>query len=396
MKILFLTISNPDNKAGLFYSTNDRIRFSSKYINEFKIININFYDGWILKLLKILLGMKPRRKHQDSFTYDGLKYNNFWIKRNVFSAATPWGKFDKFRIIKSICNENYISGNTISYLTKEAVKYDIIMAHYGYPTARIAMKVSQIAKIPYCATYHGSDINIFPFKNKIFKLHIKEVLYYSSMNFMVSKSLYEKVTLNFGKFNMCISPNGISENLIVDRKLNKSKKITLVFIGALNYVKRADKFAEIIKNISLRCNKKLSFLIIGDGEFKEIINENLNKSQIDFKMVGAIKRNEVIKYLSYVDYLLLPSRSEGLPLVLLEAIANKVIPITSNVGGIKEILNDDFLVDETEKFVDAFSKKVIDLVNNPKLPKLNLEKYFWSEIMKKEIDMLKNIINEKR
>lgn len=394
MKILFLTISNPDNKAGLFHSTHDRIRFSSKYINEFKIININFYDGWILKLLKILMGMKTRRKHEDSFTYDGLKYNNFWIKRNVFSAATPWGKLDKFRIIKSICNENYISGNTISYLTREAFKYDIIMAHYGYPTARVAMKVSQLTKVPYCVTYHGSDINIFPFINKIYKLHTKEVLKYSSMNFMVSKSLLEKVYKNFGKVNICNSPNGISKELVVDEKFKETNEITLGFIGALNYVKRADKFVEIIKKISSKTQKKITFLIIGDGNYKKLIYDDLKETNINYQLIGAIKRNDVFKYLNKINYLLLPSRSEGLPLILLESLANKVIPIACNVGGIKEVLDDYFMVNESENFINEFSNKVVDVINNSKLPKKSLDKYFWSTLMKKEIGILENLIDE--
>lgn len=394
MKILFLTFSDTHSKGGLFYSTHDRIKFSSHLVDDFKIINIKFYDNWFLKIVRSFFGKSVKYKTEDSFIHDKFMYKNFWIKRKLFNSTTSWGKFEKFRKFKILCNENNINEKLISKLHDEAVNFDIIMAHYGFPNGRIAMKLSKVTNLPFCITFHGSDINIHPFINNIFYSQTREVLVNSSMNFFVSSNLCNKAISTFNIKNFCVSPNGISNNHILNSKPFKRKTISICFIGSLNHVKRADKLADIINKVNLSSNKKLKFLIIGEGEFRESINFSLSSKNIDFEMIGAISREKVIEHLANMDYLLLPSRNEGLPLVILEAIVNKVIPIASNVGGISEILDHNFTVNESDDFVNQFSNKVVALIDDPKLPELNLKKFLWSEIMMSEIINLKNIHRE--
>ena len=58
MKCLFLTFSFPLNKAGLFYSTHNRIIHTIPFLSKYKIYNIQFYDSWLLIILKSIIRIK--------------------------------------------------------------------------------------------------------------------------------------------------------------------------------------------------------------------------------------------------------------------------------------------------------------------------------------------------
>ena len=50
---MFITYSNPDSKAGLFLSSHQRIKNSIVLLDGYTIMNIQFYDNWFFKKIKI-------------------------------------------------------------------------------------------------------------------------------------------------------------------------------------------------------------------------------------------------------------------------------------------------------------------------------------------------------
>lgn len=391
MKSLYITFNNSEHKAGLFYSTHQRIKNAIPLLEDYKIVNIQFYDNWFLSILKIILGFKPRKREQDSFYFDGLTYSNFWIKRSVFSAATPWDKFDKWRNSKFLCSERYISQKKLNTVIELSKNFDNIHAHWGYPNGRIAMYIGKITQKPYFVTFHGSDLNVISQKNKILKKSIAETIQNAAMNILVSQALWNKMQEITPVFNAFISPNGIPEDIINIKKIKPQNEYGIIFIGNLNEDKRADKLAEIINSITTKASDKLKFTIIGTGKFENLLKSQLSQSNCKIEFLGHLPNTFVIENLAKASMLILPSRREGLPLVILEAIAVNVIPVASNVGGIAEILEKDFLVDVTASFVNDFANKVVQLINNPKFPTLKIEEYAWKHIIEKEIKIIEKI-----
>lgn len=395
MKGLYIVYYHPERKAGLFYSTHERIKHSIPYLDDFKILNIRYYDNWFLSIIKIIFGMKPTKKGEEYFIFDSLKYENIWFRRGVFHSVTPWRKYDKFRLTRILFNESFISKKKIQPIIEIAQNFDFIMAHWVIPNGRIAMKVSSQIQKPFFVTYHGSDINIQLKINRVLRNTIVEVLKKASMNFVVSNALFEQVKNIDDKINVCTSTNGIPESIVLkeEQKLgNKIDPVNVIFIGNLNDIKRADKLPEIIKFIASKTNRKLTFTILGDGKYKAFIEKELKNSNISFFMPGLVPREKVYSYLAIANILLLPSRNEGMPLVLLEAIATKTIPVASNVGGISEILEEKFIVNESESFSMDFAERVVDLIQHPILPRLEINNYTWELILQKEIEAIKRII----
>ena len=94
-------------------------------------------------------------------------------------------------------------------------------------------------------------------------------------------------------------------------------------------------------------------------------NENI-KNHIIF--LSWIKENEKVKLYNSVDILLLPSYNEGLPYVILEAMAARLPIIASTVGGIPEIIEDGyngFLVDPNDPILLA--RRIEELITDEHL-----------------------------
>tara|TARA_B110000240_G_scaffold198026_1_gene255881 strand:- start:3086 stop:4258 length:1173 start_codon:yes stop_codon:yes gene_type:complete len=385
MKCIFLTFSFPLNKAGLFYSTHNRIIHTIPFLSKYTIYNIQFYDSWLLKILKSIIGIPYVKKGSKSFYFENLKYENIWLRRRLFSAVTSWGRFEPLRFHKLFCNEFYMSNYRIKILLKKAKDFDYISSHWGYPNGSLAMKISKIIKKPYFVTYHGSDINTIPNKNIVFKQIMTNVIQSASANFMVSEALLKKQKKLVRNSQSVVSYNGINKELI---RINCVKKNKIIFIGNLNDDKRADAIPEIIKKIYSKTNIKISFTIIGTGKYEKFIKKQLSNIKYNVNFLNQIPNNEVINNLLDSKILILPSRREGLPLVILEAIASKTIPVAANVGGLSEILEDEFLVNNSVNFIDDFADRVVHFLKNNNLPTLNINDFRWENILKEEMKII--------
>ena len=81
--------------------------------------------------------------------------------------------------------------------------------------------------------------------------------------------------------------------------------------------------------------------------------------------VGRISgHEEMFKFLKACDLMVFPSKSEGLPRTLIEAMAVGLPCISSNVGGIPELLDKKYLFSPLD--IDGFAMEICRLIDNPK------------------------------
>ena len=148
---------------------------------------------------------------------------------------------------------------------------------------------------------------------------------------------------------------------VLKKKLKNQQEIlcpvNLVFVGTLNSkYKGQDILFEAVRR--LKNNKSLSVKLkmVGDGrlrkEFEQMVEDKEIQNNVEF--VGQVKPgDEVYRQLASSDIFVLPSRQEGLPRVLIEAMAIGLPSIASDVGGVHELLDEDEMiaVDDTEQLV---------------------------------------------
>jgi glycosyltransferase involved in cell wall biosynthesis len=116
-------------------------------------------------------------------------------------------------------------------------------------------------------------------------------------------------------------------------------------------------------NIAVKKNSRIVFLAVGKGPDSDSVKMRINQFGIEgnFKLAGFVSDEDLPFYYNVADLFVLPSKSgEGLPLVALEAMACALPVIATDVGGIREVLTDDYgkLVPPNQP--EALAKAILD------------------------------------
>ncbi|MBK8089886.1 MAG: glycosyltransferase family 4 protein [Chitinophagaceae bacterium] len=136
--------------------------------------------------------------------------------------------------------------------------------------------------------------------------------------------------------NQQVILNGIKNPVSSDFPYSLDRtKINIAFAGRLELQKGADTLLSIITNCSANIKEKIVFHIIGHGTYQGQIVDFCKKNSY---CIFHEPVSELASKLSSFDYLIMPSRHEGLVLLSLEASFSKVPVIASDIPGLAETL----------------------------------------------------------
>lgn len=381
MKVLYLVEMKEGHAGGLFKATYERIvrhnRSETSYIE-----NINYYDSQLITLIKehVLKKHSLKRASHDYF-YESIKINNFNFIRGIkyyFNNHFNLEKNNLDSMVKTFIEKNQ----------KEIAGSDIIHAHWGYPNGYLAYQISQKYNIPYFITFHGSDINNIKEKEIRFLI---EAMENAEKCFFVSKQLLKNaIDLGYSGLNAEITYNGVElEHFkIPDKSLQENKIVG--YIGSLEPIKGADLLPEIFEAIAERNEETINFKIIGDGSLKKAIQTAIEANHLPIQLLGQLDFEEVPKILKEIDVLVVPSRNEGLGMVILEANAMGIPAVGTNVGGIPEAIGyKENLIELNEDMIENMAERVTDILTNdredPNKYRKRVEDHFlWEDIVEIE------------
>ena len=246
----------------------------------------------------------------------------------------------------------------------------ILHVHYAIPHAYAAVSAQKILlnkglSIPIITTLHGADITLLgkqPFVRSVINYAINE----SDLITTVSDSLRKETQKNFDiKKNIQVIPNFFDfSTLNLNQKKISLRKKVFTHISNFRPVKRVLDVINIFKNVNIEVDSEL--FMIGDGPEIKNAKKLVNQYGLENKVTFLGKSNDIQKILSITDLFLLPSNSESFGLVALEAMAYSIPVITTNNGGITEVVDNNkngftFSVGDIEKM----TKKCIEILNDP-------------------------------
>jgi glycosyltransferase involved in cell wall biosynthesis len=110
----------------------------------------------------------------------------------------------------------------------------------------------------------------------------------------------------------------------------------------------------------------LEVALAGDGTYLEPMKQLARRLGLagHARFVGALPPAEAVyRFLDETDLFVLPSRPEGLPRAMIEAMARGCPCIGSTVGGIPELLPAEDLVPPGD--VDALARKIVEVLSDP-------------------------------
>ena len=159
------------------------------------------------------------------------------------------------------------------------------------------------------------------------------------------------------------------ENRSITRKrFNlEEDEIAIAIVGRLAPIKNHSMFLDVIEQVLGKTTKKIQVFIVGDGEEKEKISNRVE--EINGLFGDKIKMTSWIKYIgdfnAGMDVLCLTSDNEGTPVSLIEAQAGDLPIITTDVGGVRDVVLDGetgWIIPKNN--VSLFAEKLLLLVEN--------------------------------
>lgn len=379
MKILYLVNMQENNGGGLFKATYERIvRHANVY--DTYIINLNTFEDSLIKFIKSKMFSKKIYVKQNAyFDVDGLRIHNLnkEIHLNYY-----WNKIIK----KQKTNINDTLNLIVNKFGEIISTSNIIHAHWGR-NAYIAYELSNKYNIPYFLTFHGSDIN----RIKKSEIHfLIEAMENANKCFFVSKQLLKNaMKLGYSGLNAEITYNGVDI-----KKFNivgkPTKSINVVgYIGDLKTIKGADLLPEIFIEIN-KLEESTNFIIVGDGYLKKEIMNKLKQIKEKVRYTGYIAFDKIPNILEKIDVLIVPSREEGLGMIILEANAMGIPVVGTNIGGIPEAIGDSKnLIEWDEKFISNMVNRVGEILrggleDEQYYRRRIIDKFLWEDIVKIE------------
>jgi len=265
-------------------------------------------------------------------------------------------RLHKIRKVDYPClkNEPYIwSLASKIYKIDKEFNLDLMHANYVLPHAASAFLAREKLKedgkyLPYVATGHGSDIHTNGLKEEVNPI-IQLCLNQADALTFVSKDLKKIAEEQLGINNRGIHiPNFVDTNKFYQKKTNLREKLhipekafVIGHISNFTPIKQVYHFSYLAEH--LKADGTLDntyFLMVGDGRDRASLEERIEKIEVSdhFRFVGKLDEREVLEAYNAMDVVMLPSKHEGNPLTLLEAMACSKPVIGTRVGGIEETI----------------------------------------------------------
>jgi len=338
------------------------------------IFNDNFLKYSETFIYNQLLGVKDqfevvvltnKRMNAEKFTNEKVHEVPFDLLQKVQRIRNPYKFQSSFasKIHKLIQQENP----------------DLIHVHFGHNSLKI-IPIAQHLGIPMLVTFWGSDASR-RLRDERYVKRLREFYHYPNM-ICCSAELKN----NLKKTGLDVTATGVhyagvsvdkfsySERKPIAQKLKDGEKVTFLqvarFVGKKGHTYTMEALHQFLEK---QPNRNLfEFRLIGDGPLLDTIMKQVQKLGLSdvVKFLGVKSSEEVQQEMAASDFLLQHSvvaddgDMEGLPIVIMEAMATGLPAVSTYHSGIPELIKDGengFLVEE--KDVTKYAEKLSGLVN---------------------------------
>jgi len=221
----------------------------------------------------------------------------------------------------------------------------LIHAHMILPDGLAAVLLGKELKVPVVCTLHGSDIRIYPHRDRITRWLTKWALRNADHLLAVSSELKNKALSLSPRAKISVVCNGADPSAFMPMSKAESrarlgllpgKKIVL-FVGNIKQVKGIEFLLQAISQLR---RDDLQLCLVGEGESRPALISMAHRLGIaeQCKFAGRQPHDEIAFWLTAADCVVLPSLSEGLPTILVEAMFCGTPVVATDVGGVPEIV----------------------------------------------------------
>jgi len=296
----------------------------------------------------------------------GLPIPLFFLTKNMKNAI-------KEADIVHIHDSLYPSSYQITRYAKKHNKKIILTQHIGF------------------VDYHGFFYRTL--SKIVYKTMAKKIIDYSKKIIVLNNKVKEDIfSIEASTGKIYTLPNGVDTNLFKPITQKKKKELRkkynlalnkpiILFVGRLVAVKAFERLFEAR-------DKDYLILFVGGGE----IPENM-KNDKSVKFIGEIDQEKVSEFYQLSDVFCLPSKSEGFPLSVLEAMATNIPVIATDLPIYKEYFkhNEILTINPTPENIKKTIRQILIKKSNIKTRKLIIKKFSWDKNVKNLINIYRSL-----
>jgi colanic acid/amylovoran biosynthesis glycosyltransferase len=261
----------------------------------------------------------------------GLCWQERYALRNILQRALTDKGQSTSRRVKTLAHT--VLGAYFAVLLKE-LGIQHIHVHHGYFSSWVAMVAARLLGIAYSMTLHGSDMLLH-------RAYLGLKLETCAAAFTVSEYNRKHLCSHYPDdgYKVILRRLGTSTVPPVPRAAPSKSHLILLAAGRLHPVKNHIFLVDACAALK-SCGVPFSCLIAGDGPERRRIQRRIHSFSLqdDVKLLGHVPHDMLLRLFAVADLFVLTSKSEGIPLVLMEAMAAGVPVLAPNITGIPELV----------------------------------------------------------
>jgi glycosyltransferase involved in cell wall biosynthesis len=218
---------------------------------------------------------------------------------------------------------------------------DLIHVHFAVPAGPIAWLLSKLYQIPYVLTIHLGDVPegapektrdwfrwIYPFTPPAWE---------GAARIVAVSEYTRQLALALYPVEISVIPNGVDIHKIMPAELVQNKNPRIVFAGRFMDQKNPLQLVRVLAGLQ---DIPWSCVMLGDGPLRPAIEREIDKQDLGSRinLRGWVDPEIVLSEFACSEILFMPSRSEGLPVVGVQALASGLAIVAGNVGGFRDIV----------------------------------------------------------
>lgn len=133
-------------------------------------------------------------------------------------------------------------------------------------------------------------------------------------------------------------PNGV-ELAYVDALLPATAQRTPRMLVSVGRLVRNKGLLELVRAVNARRDQELSLVIVGEGEFADLLERE--RAHPGIVLRGGVKDDELFRLYGEAEALVFTGRGEGMPTVILEAMASSLVVIATDVGAVRTMVDSE-------------------------------------------------------
>lgn len=254
---------------------------------------------------------------------------------------------------------------------------DIIQTH-GYKQSFVGLMVKTRKRLKWVCFLHGTTTENL--KTRLYHIIDNFLQLFADSTVIVTQAQRKQLFDGNNTKRVRVVHNSIdlkrpirgttNRSVAADQQPQHMGSFLFIVVGRLSPEKGVDLFLPAVRDVIDTTGEDVRAYIVGDGPERERLKQLNRRLNLENRVVFTGFTPLPGDYMRLADCLVLPSRSEGIPNVVLEAMALEKMVIATKVGGVPEIISHErhgLLVDSES--IQGLAAAMIRIIREPELAK---------------------------